>query len=59
MVIKTFECPMCGNIVELEKEMNDVSKPYCEHCESKMERVFNMQVSRPSGDNKGFYGVGK
>lgn len=59
MVIKTFECPLCDNVVELEKEMNDVSKPRCEYCGIEMKRSFDMQVSRPAGDNNGFYGVGK
>lgn len=56
MVIKTFECPECHEVKDIEMEMN-CKTAECEKCKVPMNRIFNSSFIRPSGDGKGFYGV--
>ena len=56
MVIKTFECPECKEVKDIEMEMS-CKTAVCDKCGVEMNRVFNASFIRPSGDGNGFYGV--
>lgn len=58
MVTKTFECPKCNEIYDIQMEMNQKAAR-CPKCNSDMNRIFNSQCIRPGADGKGFYGIDK
>lgn len=57
MVIKTFECPECKKVHEVEMSMNE-TKANCPDCKCEMNRIYNPCIIRPSADGNGFYGTG-
>lgn len=58
MVTKTFECPVCQKVQDIEMDMNEKAAE-CPDCHVQMTRIFNMAIARPGADNKGFYGIDK
>lgn len=57
-VKKDFKCTDCNEVYEMELPMEQ-TKCACPKCGKDMQRIYSVSISRPQGDNSGFYGIDK
>lgn len=53
MVVKTYKCPVCKKIYEIEKDMNDTKEEKCPVCKNVLERVYVFTASHITGGYDG------